>query len=182
MIRSARRCATRLMCRALASGRSPGVVKVLLDENFPLPLLDALRRIGIDADHIITLGLRGVSDTEIVKRLDEEAIVLLTHGRRASGAHQNATRKWNSARLPPRDRRNCQQNRALAPLWRSESCSVRPCRPLAAVSRFSFCSGPRNGARSNSLTSSLPRTSSLASVRASCRRLFDAPASAEESA
>ena len=37
-------------------------MKVLLDENFPLPLLGALRGKDIDAEHIITLGLRGATD------------------------------------------------------------------------------------------------------------------------
>ena len=54
-------------------------MKVLLDENFPLPLLDALRRGGIDADHIITLDLRGAPDSALRLRLDHESIVLLTN-------------------------------------------------------------------------------------------------------
>ena len=53
-------------------------MKVLLDENFPLPLLDALLREDIDAEHIITLGLRGTPDRRIRARLDAEAVLLLT--------------------------------------------------------------------------------------------------------
>lgn len=53
-------------------------MKVLLDENFPLPLLDALLREGIDAEHIITLGLRGTPDRRIRASLDAEAVLLLT--------------------------------------------------------------------------------------------------------
>ncbi len=37
-------------------------MKVLLDENFPLPLLAALRNAGIEADHLISLNMRGVAD------------------------------------------------------------------------------------------------------------------------
>ena len=53
-------------------------MKVLLDENFPLPLLGALRGEGIDAEHIITLGLRGATDRTIRARLDAEALQFLT--------------------------------------------------------------------------------------------------------
>jgi hypothetical protein len=40
-------------------------VKVLLDENFPLPLYHRLRAAGHDADHIIVLGQRGIPDSAI---------------------------------------------------------------------------------------------------------------------
>lgn len=53
-------------------------MKVLLDENFPLPLLEALRGRGVDAEHIITLGLRGTTDRTIRARLDAEAMLFLT--------------------------------------------------------------------------------------------------------
>ncbi len=53
-------------------------MKFLLDENFPLPLYHRLRAAGYDAEHIITLGLRGVKDSEIRKRLAREEVVLLT--------------------------------------------------------------------------------------------------------
>ena len=53
-------------------------MKVLLDENFPLPLLAALRHAGIDADHIIALGLRGVSDQRIREMLRAEPRLFLT--------------------------------------------------------------------------------------------------------
>lgn len=53
-------------------------MKVLLDENVPLPLLRALRANGVDAEHIIPLGLRGISDAAIRARLDAEAFVFLT--------------------------------------------------------------------------------------------------------
>jgi hypothetical protein len=53
-------------------------VKVLLDENFPLPLLGALRQAGIEADHIISLGLRGVADRRIREMLRTEPMLFLT--------------------------------------------------------------------------------------------------------
>lgn len=53
-------------------------MKILLDENFPLPLYHYLRTAGYDAEHIIVLGLRGVKDSEIRKRLAQEEIILLT--------------------------------------------------------------------------------------------------------
>jgi len=56
-------------------------VRVLLDENFPLGLLHRLRAEGIDADHVITLNWRGVSDRELRERLPREEILFLTHDR-----------------------------------------------------------------------------------------------------
>ena len=53
-------------------------MKVLLDENFPLPLLEALLGASIDAEHMITLGLRGTADKIIRARLDAEAVLFLT--------------------------------------------------------------------------------------------------------
>jgi uncharacterized protein DUF5615 len=49
-------------------------VIVLLDENFPLGLLRNLQHDGLSAQHIITLGWRGVSDARIRERLlDDQA-------------------------------------------------------------------------------------------------------------
>jgi predicted nuclease of predicted toxin-antitoxin system len=53
-------------------------LKILLDENFPLPLYHRLRAKGYDAEHIIVLGLRGVKDSELRKRLVREEMILLT--------------------------------------------------------------------------------------------------------
>jgi predicted nuclease of predicted toxin-antitoxin system len=53
-------------------------LKILLDENFPLPLYHRLRAAGYDAEHIIVLGLRGVKDSELRKRLARGEIILLT--------------------------------------------------------------------------------------------------------
>ena len=53
-------------------------MKILLDENFPLPLYHRLRSAGYDAEHIIALGQRGAKDSEIRTRLVRENIVFLT--------------------------------------------------------------------------------------------------------
>jgi hypothetical protein len=54
-------------------------VRVLLDENFPLGLLDALRADGLAVDHIITLGWRGVSDARIRgQQLVDDHVLFLT--------------------------------------------------------------------------------------------------------
>lgn len=53
-------------------------MKILLDENFPLPLYHRLRAAGHDTEHIIVLGQRGIKDSEIRKRLEREDIVFIT--------------------------------------------------------------------------------------------------------
>jgi predicted nuclease of predicted toxin-antitoxin system len=55
-----------------------GLVKLLLDENFPLPLYHELRAAGYDVEHIIVLGQRGLPDAVIRQRLALEEIVFLT--------------------------------------------------------------------------------------------------------
>ena len=54
-------------------------MKVLLDENFPLPLYHRLRAAGHDAEHIIVLGQRGIADAAIRQRLMVEELVFLTN-------------------------------------------------------------------------------------------------------
>lgn len=54
-------------------------MKVLLDENFPLPLYHRLRAAGYDAERIIVLGQRGIPDSVIRQRLMVEEIVFLTN-------------------------------------------------------------------------------------------------------
>ena len=54
-------------------------MKVLLDENFPLPLYHRLRAAGYDAEHIIVLGQRGIPDSAIRQRLMAEELVFLTN-------------------------------------------------------------------------------------------------------
>ncbi|MGH8564851.1 MAG: DUF5615 family PIN-like protein [Gammaproteobacteria bacterium] len=53
-------------------------MKLLLDENFPLPLYHELRAAGYDVEHIIVLGQRGLPDAVIRQRLALEEIVFLT--------------------------------------------------------------------------------------------------------
>ena len=50
-------------------------MRFLLDENFPLSLIHALRAEGLTADHIITLGWRGASDNLIVDHLTEHGVM-----------------------------------------------------------------------------------------------------------
>lgn len=54
-------------------------MRFLLDENFPIQLHRRLRTAGYEADHIITLNLRGIPDAQIRQRLVEEpGLVFLT--------------------------------------------------------------------------------------------------------
>jgi hypothetical protein len=54
-------------------------MKILLDENFPLALVQKLRDEGHEVEHIILLGLRGAPDATIVARLNVEDTLFLTH-------------------------------------------------------------------------------------------------------
>lgn len=54
-------------------------MKILLDENFPLPLYHKLQALGIDVEHIIVLGQRGLDDSSIRKRLTLEKLLFLSH-------------------------------------------------------------------------------------------------------
>jgi len=54
-------------------------VKILLDENFPLPLYRRLREKGYDAVHVIALGQRGMPDSALRQRLAAEERVFLTN-------------------------------------------------------------------------------------------------------
>ncbi|MGI8810142.1 MAG: DUF5615 family PIN-like protein [Acidimicrobiales bacterium] len=51
-------------------------MRILLDENFPLQLYRRLGEAGYQAEHIIALGLRGLSDDAIRQRLAAEADLL----------------------------------------------------------------------------------------------------------
>ena len=53
-------------------------MKVLLDENFPLGLLRTLRADGVHTDHVITLGWRGIPDSELRARVHDEDVIFLT--------------------------------------------------------------------------------------------------------
>ena len=54
-------------------------MKILLDENFPLPLISALQKEGYQAEHIILLRQRGLADATIIGRLNSEDLLFLTH-------------------------------------------------------------------------------------------------------
>lgn len=51
-------------------------MRILLDENFPIQLYRRLQEQGHSAEHIIALGLRGLPDVEIRRRLAAEADLL----------------------------------------------------------------------------------------------------------
>ena len=53
-------------------------MKLLLDENFPLPLYRRLRLAGYEVEHIIVLGQRGIPDSAIRERISKEELVFLT--------------------------------------------------------------------------------------------------------
>jgi hypothetical protein len=53
-------------------------VNVLLDENFPLGLLRTLRADGLHADHVITLGWRGIPDSELRARVHDADVIFRT--------------------------------------------------------------------------------------------------------
>jgi hypothetical protein len=52
-------------------------MKILLDENFPLPLVRQLQQQGYKSEHIILLGLRGTPGANIIARLDSENLLFL---------------------------------------------------------------------------------------------------------
>ncbi len=54
-------------------------MKILLDENFPLQLERELCKSGYEAEHIITLGQRGLPDSAIRIRMANERLLFLTH-------------------------------------------------------------------------------------------------------
>lgn len=56
-------------------------MRFLLDENFPLRLHHRLEAEGIECEHLIALGQRGITDAQIVQRLAVRDVVLLTQDR-----------------------------------------------------------------------------------------------------
>ena len=53
-------------------------MKILLDENFPLALVQKLRERAHEVDHIILLGLRGTPDSAIIERLRSGQVLFLS--------------------------------------------------------------------------------------------------------
>ena len=53
-------------------------MRIFLDENFPLDLERRLKSDGHDAEHVITIGWRGVSDDRIRDRLVDADLLFLT--------------------------------------------------------------------------------------------------------
>ena len=56
-------------------------MKILLNENFPLALVPRLREEGRETEHLILLGMRGISDSVIIERLKAEDLLFLTNDR-----------------------------------------------------------------------------------------------------
>jgi predicted nuclease of predicted toxin-antitoxin system len=77
-------------------------LKILLDENFPLPLYRRLREAGYDAEHVIALGKRGMPDAELRRRLAAEPIVLLTNDTEFEDIGLDYAGKVIISRLPQR--------------------------------------------------------------------------------
>jgi predicted nuclease of predicted toxin-antitoxin system len=63
-------------------------MKILLDENFPLRLYQRLIEQGREAEHIL-LGRRGMRDQEILRRLQNEAVLFLTQDQAFAGLPPN---------------------------------------------------------------------------------------------
>ena len=70
-------------------------MKVLLVENFPLPLYHRLKTAGFDVEHIIVLGQRGIKDSQLRKRLEEETIVFLTQDTEFEDVAANRGKVYN---------------------------------------------------------------------------------------
>jgi hypothetical protein len=51
-------------CLSPPSRRRESVLKIVLDENFPLQLYRRLRLSGYDVEHIVVLGQRGIPDSD----------------------------------------------------------------------------------------------------------------------
>lgn len=52
-------------------------MKLLLDEGVPLRTADELRRLGVDAQHILELGLKGRSDETVLTRARDDGAVIV---------------------------------------------------------------------------------------------------------
>ena len=105
-------------------------MKILLDENFPLPLYRRLREAGYDAEHVITLGKRGMPDAELRRRLAAEPILLLTNDTEFEDIGLDYAGKVIISRLPQRlpiAERWKSGSRLFSPSWnasRRTSCST----------------------------------------------------------
>jgi predicted nuclease of predicted toxin-antitoxin system len=54
------------------------MIRFLMDENIPPPVVDFLRKRGFDAKEIGKTGTRGASDDEIMQQALQEGRVLVT--------------------------------------------------------------------------------------------------------
>jgi len=53
-------------------------MKFFLDENMPLSVVDAIRNIGFEAEHVKTVGLQGSTDKEIANHARKNNAILVT--------------------------------------------------------------------------------------------------------
>ncbi len=53
-------------------------MKFVLDENLSLSLIEVLRELGFEAEHVINVGLRGCSDKKISAYAKKQQAVLIT--------------------------------------------------------------------------------------------------------
>lgn len=77
-------------------------MKILLDENFPLPLYHRLREEGYDAEHVIALGQRGMPDSALRERLAAEELVFLTNDTEFESLAGDCRARVIISRLPQR--------------------------------------------------------------------------------
>lgn len=77
-------------------------MKILLDENFPLPLYRRLRERGYDAEHVIALGQRGMPDSALRQRLAAEELVFLTNDTEFESLAGDCRAQVIISRLPQR--------------------------------------------------------------------------------
>ena len=77
-------------------------MKILLDENFPLPLYHRLREKGYDAEHVIALGQRGMPDSALRQRLAAEELVFLPNDTEFEDSATDCRAQVIISRLPQR--------------------------------------------------------------------------------
>ena len=53
-------------------------MKILLDENLPLSLVEDIKELGHEVEHVCTVGLRGAPDGTITKYAKRKKFILVT--------------------------------------------------------------------------------------------------------
>ncbi|HEX6095963.1 MAG TPA: DUF5615 family PIN-like protein [Thermoanaerobaculia bacterium] len=65
-------------------------MRIKVDENLPLSLVEVLKAFGHDADHVVTEGLSGRDDTAVWGAVKSEDRFLITQDIRFANAHPPA--------------------------------------------------------------------------------------------